>query len=230
MARVPNGTPTREDRALIRKHRRKRRGPAGAGGSVVGIRVAEIGRVFADNYGDALPDDDAGRDDLFVLLNHAAYYTDARPRMRTVACAWAPWLPADALDDLIADITARPLRWRADSLAKRLGVTDEQRTRLALRTIGAIDVTADERHERRKERDRLAKEAKRRAAGVPPRSARRSPWRLAGVSRRTWFRRRARPISHAPRALGTGGTATSSAYEPFYAADFRVPHRAAATA
>ena len=68
------------------------------------------------------------------------------------AASWAPWLPADALDDMIADITARPLRWRADSLAKRLGIDDATRTRLELRTIGAIDVTTEQRKAKRGDR------------------------------------------------------------------------------
>jgi hypothetical protein len=187
---------TSEDVIFARRHRRKQAQRRGRTGSLVGIRVAELERVMRDRYGEQLPDDDAGRDDLFVILNHAAYYADAKPRMLAAAASWAPWINADALDDLIADITARPLRWRADSLAKRLGVTDEQRTRLALRTIGAIDVTAEQRQKRRKERDRLEKQAKRRAAGImprtPPRETRSGQARDRGISERTWRRRRAR--------------------------------------
>ena len=59
------------------------------------------------------------------------------------------------LDDLIADIAAHPIRWRADKLAHRVGLTDATRTRLGITTIGAIDVTREERAARRRERDRI---------------------------------------------------------------------------
>lgn len=197
--------PTSEDAQAARRHRRKRRASRGRGGSLVGIRIAELERLFADRWGEQLPPDDAGRDDLFVLLNHAAYYAEPGPRMHAKAARWAPWLAADALADMIADIRARPLRWRADKLAQRLGVDDATRTRLALRTIGAVDVTAEQRQASRKERDRLAKDAQRRAAGVPRRPARPidlshcQPWRDAGVSRATWFRRQR--LQHIPTSM-----------------------------
>jgi hypothetical protein len=190
-------TRTAEDAIFERRYRRKRR--RGRSNSIVGIRVRDIESMFHDKYGAQLPDDDAGRDDLFVLLNHCAYYADAKPRMLTIAASWAPWLYADALEDMIADITARPLRWRADKLAQRLGLDDATRTRLGITTIGAIDVTAEQRKARRRERDRLAQEAKRRAAGIRPRPKRRretlagrAPWKAQGISRSAWFRRRQR--------------------------------------
>jgi hypothetical protein len=48
-------------------------------------------------------------------------------------------MPADELASLIADVTANPRRFKADTVAARLGITAEIRTRLDLRTIGAID-------------------------------------------------------------------------------------------
>lgn len=192
----PRACQTNEDIIFARRYRReqaKRRGRAN--GSLVGIRVDELERLFHHRYGAQLPDDDAGRDDLFVLLNHCAYYADAKPRMLTAAASWAPWIRADALDDLIADIIARPLRWRADKLAQRLGLDDATRTRLGITTIGAIDVSAEQRRARRKEQNRLAKESKRRAEGIQPRPANRETRagqaRALGISERTWRRRRA---------------------------------------
>lgn len=186
---------TQEDITFARRHRReqaKRRGRGG--GSLVGIRVAEIERVFVDHWGDVLPEDDAGRDDLFVILNHCAFFAEAVTRMRSATALWAPWMPEDALEDLIADISVRPIRWRADKLAERLGVDDATRTRLQLRTIGALDVTASERLARRKEQDRLAKARQRRDKGLPTRAERaaRSPWYVVGISRSTWYRIQAR--------------------------------------
>jgi hypothetical protein len=190
--------PTLDDVREARRHRRQAKRHGRAGGSLVGIRVAELERVFTDRYGESLPDDDTGRDDLFVLLNHCAWFADGQGRMRQHAVAWAPWCTPDILDDLIAEVMARPVRWTADKLAARLSVDDATRTRLGLRTIGAIDVTAEQRRVRRLARDRLAKQRIRHAKGVSARPdrhetiARRAPWRALGVSRATWYRWRRR--------------------------------------
>jgi hypothetical protein len=76
-----------------------------------------------------------------------------------------------------------------------LGVTKEQRQRLGLRGIGAIDETPEEREaacaERRRERDRARSEARRRATGARPRFQSYSavkPWEDFGMSRRTFER------------------------------------------
>jgi hypothetical protein len=77
---------------------------------------------------------------------------------------------------------------KADNLARFLGVTYAQRQALGIKTIGSINVGRRARKELRKRRDRLAKEAKRRAVGMRPQSQSLSatePWRALGVSRRT---------------------------------------------
>jgi hypothetical protein len=89
-----------------------------------------------------------------------------------------------------ASITRK--RLKADNLARFLGVTYAQRQALGLTTIGSVNVGKRARKELRKRRDRLAKEAKRRAAGMRPQSESLSatkPWRESGVSRAAWYRR-----------------------------------------
>jgi hypothetical protein len=82
--------------------------------------------------------------------------------------------------------------WSADNLARFLGLTYVQREKLGIQTIGSIDVKKRARKELRKRRDRLAKEAKRRVAGMRPQSESLSatkPWRELGMSRAAWYRR-----------------------------------------
>jgi hypothetical protein len=89
-----------------------------------------------------------------------------------------------------ASITRKHLS--ADNLARFLGVTYAQRQALGLTTIGSIDVGKRARKELRKRRDRLAKEAKRRVAGMRPQSESLSatkPWGELGMSRAAWYRR-----------------------------------------
>jgi hypothetical protein len=80
-------------------------------------------------------------------------------------------------------------------VAKMLGVTYEQRQRLGLTTIGAIDVNKEQRKGRRKRRDREAKERKRRERGAKSRAeyetqslSKAKPWEKYNVVRRTWER------------------------------------------
>jgi hypothetical protein len=91
-----------------------------------------------------------------------------------------------------------PRRIRADTLARHLHVSDAERTLLRVYTIGAYDVPKAERIKRRKERARLRAQARRRANGVKPREqylaearARAEQRQKEGVSRATWYRRRA---------------------------------------
>jgi hypothetical protein len=89
-----------------------------------------------------------------------------------------------------ASITRKHLT--ADNLARFLGVTYAQRQALRLTTIGSVNVGKRARKEMRKRSDRLAKEAKRRAAGMRPQSESLSatkPWRELGMSRAAWYRR-----------------------------------------
>jgi len=116
--------------------------------------------------------------------------------MFRVACAWAPWLPPDEFAALVDDVVAHPRRFKADTIAARLGITAAIRSELKLRTIGAIDKPAAQRAAERKEQQRLAKAQKRRAAGIltiaETRAARaeKLPWIGAGIPRSTWYRRR----------------------------------------
>lgn len=184
----------RQERAAARKRRRCFKGPA-----IVTLRMAELFKVFNHRYGSApLPDDDAGRDDLKLMFQVLSTTQQAGHRMVADARTWAPWYPAAELAVLVADVEAHPRRFKADTIAARLGVTAALRDELKLRTIGAIDKPAEQRAAERREKQRLAKELKRRAAGVVTITearalrAKREPWKTAGISRSTWYRRRQR--------------------------------------
>ncbi len=165
------------------ERRRKGRGARGRF-SMAGLRCAELERLFAARYGHELPDDDAGRADVVIMLHHLAR-----------CAAHAPWLAAAAeLEAMLDDVIEKPRRWRADILAERLGLTAAERRRLRITSIGAIDQSKAERLADRKQRKRLASRERRRAQGARQRDAIpltiSQPWRSAGVSRSTWYRTR----------------------------------------
>jgi hypothetical protein len=173
---------------------------------IVGLRLHEFARLFGARYGGArLPNDDSGRDDIEPVIHHLAALTQPARRAQYWLELWAPWLTLAEQRDIISHgiATARP--WKADQLAWRYRVTKEERDMLGLTTIGAIDQGKAARTKRRKERDRQRKAAARRAAGAKPRTEYEAasvehakPWIVEGISRRTWYRRRAAPPDTSP--------------------------------
>jgi hypothetical protein len=139
-----------------------------------------------------LPDDDDGRDSVFIMLQHLAMLADARLRIADWLRRCAPWLPEIEAEALAESAMMRPRRWKADTLAERLNLTDAERSFLEIRTIGAVDCTKEQREIRRREQNSLAQKARRQAAGAKPRgeaASRTKPWVVEGISRRTWYRR-----------------------------------------
>lgn len=166
---------------------------------IVGLRLHELARLLASRYrGTQLPDDDSGRDDIEPVLHHIAGLTQAARRAGYWLDLWAPWMDRAESQTIITAGIASARAWTADQLAWRYRVTREEREMLGLRTIGAIDQGKAARTQRRKHRDRQRKANARRAAGMLPRSEyegaateRAKPWIAEGISRRTWYRRRA---------------------------------------
>jgi hypothetical protein len=156
------------------------------------LRLRQLERLFADRYGCTLPDDDAGRDDLYVAAMHIA--DGGAPELHITAWAslWAPWASAEHVAALVAKVIANPRRWRAETLGWRQRLTDTERTRLEITTIAPIDCTKAERAKRSKERKQAVRKASRKAdaAARPAPAARTKPWEAAGVSRASWYRRR----------------------------------------
>jgi hypothetical protein len=192
-----NGTEARLTRARRRwigiAYRRPKK-PA----SMAALRCAELNRYLGDRYGRVLPDDDAGKDDIFIMAHHLALMSgDKGSRIKTWLAARAPWMSADGMAALIDTVLVKPLRWRADTLAKRLNLKEADRARLRITTIGAADMTKAEREAATEARKRQAKRKARADRGVKPRTEylaksveRDKPWETGGISRRTWYYRR----------------------------------------
>lgn len=166
-------------------------------------RLREVEAILEDNYGGKqLPNDDAGRADLFIVAQHIyGLGGDVVRHVKDFAAMWASWLSPAEARTLIEEVIARPRKWKADSLAKEMGVTKEQRDRLlgGLTTIGAIDCTAKQRKRLRRKRRAGDCAARRLADGAKPHAEsaeQTKPWEAAGMSRRTWYR-------HRKMALGT---------------------------
>jgi hypothetical protein len=162
------------------------------------LRLGEIQRGLRDRYGYELPDDDAGREDLFELLLAISLGPEPKRKMANAFEIQAPWMTADERLPIIDRIGRMPVRERWRSARRQgeiLGTSNADRIRLAYRTIRPFDLTDEQLAEQRKAKQRAREQRRRRAAGAKPQAeslARRKPWETKGISRATWFRNRAK--------------------------------------
>lgn len=135
--------------------------------SMAAIRLAELTRWLDDTHG-AGTELEAGEPSI-LISRIFAHHMGALPDMPRRVTAWldryAPWISLASREVLIAEVAECPIKWSADKLAWKLGLTDAQRSRLKITTIGAIDCNKDQRKDRdrakRAERERNRRAAKR---------------------------------------------------------------------
>jgi len=162
------------------------------------LRVRDLLKLMRARHGHTLPNDATGRANAEIIAHHlAALPGDQQRRISNWLELWAPWMPIAQARALTTEATTKPKRWRADALAWRLHIIEIDRATLGITTIGATDCSKLERKARRKQRNRLRMQEKRRNAGIKPRAqyladvkARAKPWEAAGISRATWYRHR----------------------------------------
>jgi hypothetical protein len=118
------------------------------------------------------------------------------PDRRAELLAWLVWVCAPISLRRKVDAILRanpPRRISADRLGRHLHVSDFERSALRIYTIGSYQTPKAERVRQRKEKDRLHKQARRRASGARPHEqslSRTKPWEARGVSRATYYRHR----------------------------------------
>jgi hypothetical protein len=162
-------------------------------------RIGDLNKLFARRYSGnresyVFPDDDAGLEDLKILLRHYALNNLlAMPRIIKLR---APWMNEAAAARLLEQIEAFPQKWRTDTLGRKLNLTGAEWRTLRLGTIAPVDMTKQERVAYSQALARQRKQAKRRATGKKPReewlansTRRKKPWATLKMSRRTWYRR-----------------------------------------
>ena len=161
------------------------------------LRCSHLERFFHRAYGEEWPDDDAARDDLFVLLHHLQWRGENHVGLWHRIGKTCPWMGEKEARKLIKKVQSRARKWSALALGRKIGLTNSIRTELKITTILPIDVTATELSKRSKDRKAIQRRDARRKNGAKPRSeweensiARRKPWITLGVSRATWYRMR----------------------------------------
>jgi hypothetical protein len=165
------------------------------------VRFSELETVFAYYWrGTQLPDDDAGRDCLWIAACHVWHLSKKCGPIAAIkawAAHWAPWCCEEELVALITRVEADPRKWKADPMAVELGLPIKTRDALELTTIGSIDLDKEGRKQRRKDRKRHGQAEHRRKNGATTRDeylaknwkGRVKPWVALGISRATYYRR-----------------------------------------
>jgi hypothetical protein len=175
--------------------------------SFANLRLREIERIVptldCDQMHDLLPEVACA---LWVILTQRGRpLLDGELPMRIGEWCVRAGMPKFTKDEvgLAAKLAMRRNRLaQADKLATVLDLHDADRHRLAITTIGAVDKTKRQRlaayKQRKRVKDLMRKAVKRRAAIKPSRSewlsgnhhSRTRPWKRAGMSRASWYRRR----------------------------------------
>lgn len=185
---MPRATP---DARLLRQ--KFRRPPP----SILELRLRDLSRLRAGRYGEVMPDCKDTRHLVKIIVQHLALMPATRP-IKTIP-SWielfAPWMTAAETARILSETLDEPKYWKAHDLGWTLGLTDNDRRRLKITTIGCIDVSPQARAKRRKENRKIAMAEKRRQKGAKTRAeylkeqaAKPKPWIELGISRAAYYR------------------------------------------
>lgn len=136
------------------------------------IRLSELTRWLDDAYGAGVELEATDHSYLIVRIfaHHLGALPDTARRITVWAATYASWIKPRDLERLITEVTDCPIKWTADKLAWKIRLDDATRTRLKIRTVGAIDCNREQRELRRKakrkERDAARYRAKRRSPNI----------------------------------------------------------------
>ena len=163
--------------------------------SVTALRIAELHRLFRSRYGFVLPNSPDGREAARIVAHHLGHCSLPKRRIAHWLELNTPWMPESDIRTMVETITAKPLRWRALTLANRLRITPDERKQLGISTIRAMGATKAEMNHGRREKGRARDQQRRRAKGAKPRAqyegesiSRTKKWNELGISRATWYR------------------------------------------
>ena len=174
------------------------------------LRRRDIEKIIDDRHGIVPETDDA---DIYLIAAATCFgritrESGKRPTHEVFAIWCEKWAPhfgdaeqADILDHALDNHSLRA----DDDWGRLLRLSDAERTRLGITTIGSYDVDRKARVKRsaarKREQKRLRTAEKRRANGAIPRDvyeaqslARTKPWESMGISQRTYMRRKAATV------------------------------------
>lgn len=140
--------------------------------AMAALRLADLTRWMDDVFGAGVELDPSTRseDIVRIFVHHFPPLRDGTRRASEWMLTYAPWISRRDREAMISESAQCQIFLCADKLGWKLGLTDEQRTRLRITTIGAVGVSKEMRaarrrkaHAERQRRLRAAKAAAKRA-------------------------------------------------------------------
>jgi len=122
--------------------------------SMAALRIADLTRWLDDAIGQGVelepcqPSADLAR----IFVHHFVVLADGNRKAADWLAAYCPWIDRRDREHMITEANHCPLKWSADKMAWKIGLKDEQRSRLKITTIGAVDCSREQRMKRRKAR------------------------------------------------------------------------------
>ena len=166
------------------------------------FRHGDFIKLFRHRWGPVLPDDDAGRGDLWlVVCNASLARKEPQKKMRHLIEVLAPWMTAEECEEYVKHVWGLDFYQRlmtGREIGESLRLTNAEREALKIRQFKPIDMTDEELAEQRKAKSRERRKRVRETSGRPSREtylakfeSHQRPWEALGIHRRTWERRRA---------------------------------------
>lgn len=118
------------------------------------IRIAELLRWLSDvaGAGAELEPSQWSEGIARIFVHHFVVLADGNRRAAQWLATYCPWIETPDREYMITEANHCPLKWSADKLGWKIKLTDEQRTRLKITTIGALGIGKEQRVQRRKAR------------------------------------------------------------------------------
>ncbi len=132
------------------------------------IRISELTRwlAYSVGAGTELEPSKWSEGIARLFVHHFVVLADGNRRAADWLETYCPWIERRDREYMISEANHCPLKWSADKLAWKIGLTDAKRSELKITTIGAVDVSREQRAQRRKGASRLRAQAHRDAKRV----------------------------------------------------------------
>lgn len=120
--------------------------------SMAAIRIAELTRWLHGQHGAGAEIEPSSQAETVarIFVHHFVVLADGNRRAADWLATYCPWIERRDREAMISEANHCPLKWSADKLAWKIGLTDAKRSELKITTIGACDVPKADRAQRRK--------------------------------------------------------------------------------
>ena len=139
--------------------------------AMAAIRLAELTRWMDDTFGAGVELEPSTRSEDIVrfFVHHFPPLRDGTRRAADWIQTYAPWIGRRDREAMISEAAQCQIFWSSDKLGWKVGLTEEQRSRLKITTIGAIGVTKEQRAANRKAlQAKCMRELRAKRRGDPP--------------------------------------------------------------